>query len=189
MQLTDFESRPGAIDGLRVITMKQVSDERGTVREFFRESAFSDQSGGGLARVAQFNVTATGRGAIRGLHGEAMTKLVGVIAGEALGAYVDARPNSPTYGAIETVALLVGTQVLVPEGVLNGFQAVGELGCEYLYGFSAEWVPDMVGVAANALDPDLGIAWPLPVDPDDRSLISAKDAALPPFAELRSSLA
>ena len=38
-EIIDFDARPTAIDGLLFLTMKQVSDERGTVREFFRESA------------------------------------------------------------------------------------------------------------------------------------------------------
>jgi len=34
--ITPFEATPTAIDGLYIITMKQVTDERGTVRELFR---------------------------------------------------------------------------------------------------------------------------------------------------------
>ena len=184
MPLIDFTTRPGAIEGLQVITTKQISDERGTVREYFRASAYGSLGSGGLSHCAQVNVTFTRRGAIRGLHGEAMTKLVGVVSGEAFGAYVDARRQSPTFGTLQVVELTVGTQVLVPEGVLNGFQSVSQDGCEYLYGFDTEWTANMAGVGANALDPALGIAWPIEVDPDDRSLLSAKDAALPTFSAL-----
>ena len=41
----------------------------------------------------------------------------------------------------------------------------------------------MAGTAVNPLDPALGIEWPLPVDVEDRSQISAKDAGLPPLAD------
>jgi dTDP-4-dehydrorhamnose 3,5-epimerase len=166
-----------AIDGLLVITLKQISDDRGTVREFFRAS---DESWGPWSQV---NVTETKRGALRGLHGEDMTKLVGVIAGEAFGAYVDARTDSPTRGKVVTVALEVGTQVLVPAGVCNGFQALAD-GTQYLYCFDAEWVPGMAGVAVHPLDPALGIEWPIAVDPDDPGQLSAKDAAQPTLAEV-----
>jgi dTDP-4-dehydrorhamnose 3,5-epimerase len=166
-----------AIDGLVVITLKQIADERGTVREFHRAS---DESWGPWSQV---NVTETKRGALRGLHGEDMTKLVGVVAGAAFGAYVDARPSSRTRGKVVTVELEVGTQVLVPAGVCNGFQALAE-GTQYLYCFDAEWVPGMAGVAVHPLDPALGIAWPIAVDPDDRSQLSAKDAAQPTLAEV-----
>ena len=37
----------------------------------------------------QINVTETARGAVRGLHGEAMAKLVAIAAGSATGAYVN----------------------------------------------------------------------------------------------------
>lgn len=174
------------IDGLLVIDLKQVTDERGTVREFFRRSGFT---GGELPVVGpwhQVNVTESGRGAIRGLHGEAMTKLVGVTHGEALGAYVDAREQSMTRGRIVTVPLTVGRQVLVPPGVCNGFQSISDGVTQYLYCFDQEWRPGMAGVAVNPLDPELDIAWPVPVDPNDRAQISAKDAALP---QLRDVLA
>jgi len=42
----------------------------------------------------------------------------------------------------------------------------------------------MTGVAVHPLDPALGIAWPLPIDPDDRSQLSAKDAGQPTLAEV-----
>jgi dTDP-4-dehydrorhamnose 3,5-epimerase len=166
-----------AIDGLMIVTLKQVGDDRGTVREFHRAS---DESWGPWSQV---NVTETNRGALRGLHGEDMTKLVGVVAGEAFGAYVDARPSSPTRGKVVTVPLEVGTQVLVPAGVCNGFQALVD-GTQYLYCFDAEWVPGMAGVAVHPLDPALGIEWPVAVDPEDRSQLSAKDAAQPTLAEV-----
>lgn len=187
MPLIDFDVSTGVIEGLAIITTKQISDERGTVREFFRESTYGRLSPAAGARWAQVNVTETKQGAIRGLHGEQMTKLVGAASGEAFGAYVDARQSSSTFGAIETVRLVPGLQVLVPEGVLNGFQSVSNGGCQYLYCFDREWSPDIPGVGANALDPALEIEWPLDIDPEDRSLISAKDAALPPFAEIGDS--
>ena len=78
---------------------------------------------------------------------------------------------------------MLGTQVLVPAGVCNGFQALADA-TQYLYCFDAEWVPGMTGVAVHPLDPALGIEWPLPVDPQDRSQLSAKDAAQPTLAEV-----
>ena len=167
-----------AIEGLCVLTSKQVGDERGTVREFYRESAFVEAGLPSLGPWVQVNVTETRRGAVRGMHGEDMTKLVAVVAGRAHGAYVDTRAGSPTRGVVVEVDLAVGTQVLVPAGVANGFQAV-EDGTQYLYCFDAEWVPGMAGTAIAPLDPALGIAWPLPVDPDDPAQLSVKDRDAP----------
>ncbi len=179
-RVVDLGTGTTAIDGLLVLTMKQVSDERGTVREFFRASAYAAALAG-LGPWQQVNVTETACGGMRGLHGEATVKLVGCVAGEAFGAYLDARPGSATYGAVVTVALRPGTQVLVPPGVCNGFQAVSAPSCQYLYCFTEEWAPGMAGTAYTPLDPGLGIDWPLPIDPDDRAQISAKDAAAPLF--------
>jgi dTDP-4-dehydrorhamnose 3,5-epimerase len=70
----------------------------------------------------------------------------------------------------------------VPAGVCNGFQAVTD--CQYLYCFGVEWQPRMSGVAVTPLDPDLGIPWPVPIDPDNPEMISKKDASAPRFAEI-----
>lgn len=179
-----MQARETAIEGLLVIATRTAEDERGALREYFRSSAYGALSPCSFAGCVQVNVTYSRRGVIRGMHGEETTKLVGVVAGEAFGAYVDARPESPTFGAVETLGLVLGSQVLVPPGVLNGFQALSKEGCQYLYGFDHEWSPEMPLVAASALDAELAIPWPIPVDPADRSLISARDAALPPFSSL-----
>ncbi len=181
-EIVPFAAEPTRIGGLVKLTMKQVTDERGTVREFYRASAFADAGLPSLGPWVQMNVTGTARGAVRGLHGEAMTKLVAVASGAALGVYLDARRDSPTFGTVVTVPLEPGVQVLVPAGVCNGFQSTADT--QYVYAFSEEWVPGMAGVAVTPLDPDLAIAWPLPLDPDDRSQISAKDAGAPRLTEL-----
>lgn len=184
-----MSAEPTAIDGLWQLRAKAVTDERGTVRELFRVSGFAEAGLAVPPRWTQLNLTWTARGGVRGLHGEAMTKLVGVAAGEAFGAYLDTRPDSPSYGAVVTAPLTIGVQLLVPPGVCNGFQAVSEGGCQYLYCFDAEWAPGMPGVAVTPLDPALGIGWPVPIDPADPTQISAKDAAAPRFAELRAAAA
>jgi dTDP-4-dehydrorhamnose 3,5-epimerase len=161
--------------------MKQVEDERGVVREFYRESAFLDAGLPSLGPWLQVNVTETKQGAIRGLHGEAMHKLVAIAHGAAFGAYVDVRPESPTFGTVVTRLLTAGEQVLVPPGVCNGFQSLGEGVTQYLYCFDQEWSPGMAGTAVNPLDPALAIAWPVAIDTTDPALLSTKDASLPPF--------
>ena len=176
MKIDEFAVEETPIDGLLVIRVKQVDDDRGTVREFYRASVWAQDDL--RARLAgpwqQINVTETRRGAVRGLHGEAMTKLVGIVSGQAMGAYLDARPGSPTYGAVHTTLLEKGTQVLVPQGVCNGFQAITD-GTQYLYAFDDEWRPGMPGTAFSPLSPDLGIEWPVPIDVDDPAQISVKD--------------
>jgi dTDP-4-dehydrorhamnose 3,5-epimerase len=60
---------------------------------------------------------------------------------------------------------------------------VSEGTTQYLYTFDSEWVPGMAGTAVNPLDPELGIAWPVPVDVDDAAQLSAKDRDLPTLAQ------
>jgi dTDP-4-dehydrorhamnose 3,5-epimerase len=179
-----FSATPTKIDGLHILEMKEVTDERGVVREFYRESAFKEAGLPSLGPWLQVNITETKQGAIRGLHGEDMFKLVAIVAGEAFGAYVDTRPDSPSRGAVVTTKLVQGTQVLVPKGVCNGFQSVSPGATQYLYTFDSEWAPGMAGTAVNPLDPELGIAWPVPVDLNDPAQVSAKDQGLPTLAQV-----
>lgn len=172
-----------AIADLRIITLKQVTDERGTVREYYRRSAWLEAGLPDLGPFLQLNLTETARGGVRGLHAESMSKVVTVAAGAAFGAYVDLRADSPTVGAVVTVDLVPGTQVLVPNGVGNGFQALEEA-TQYLYGFSTEWAPGMPGRAVTPLDPALGLTWPIPVAVDDRAMLSAKDRDAPLLADV-----
>ena len=186
-EITDFDARLTAIDGLLLLTMKQVHEDRGIVREVYRESALASAGLAGLGPWRQVNVTYTRQGALRGMHAEQMVKLVAVVAGEAFAAYVDLRAGSGTYGKVVTTTLVPGAQVLVPKGVGNGFQATSDGGCQYLYCFDEEWVPGMAGLSCTPLDPALGIDWPLPVDPDDPSQLSAKDRDAPLFSQLEGS--
>ena len=181
MAVTDMRVDRTPIEGLFLIQMKQVDDDRGVVREFYRESAWKEAGLPSLGRWVQVNVTETKRGAVRGLHGESMYKLVAIAAGEAFGAYVDVRRDSPSFKTVFTARLTPGSQILVPDGVCNGFQSVSDGTTQYLYCFDHEWAPGMAGAAVNPLDPALGIEWPVAIDPNDRSAVSAKDADLPPL--------
>jgi dTDP-4-dehydrorhamnose 3,5-epimerase len=183
-EITPAAAEETKIAGLWRIFPKRITDERGTIVEYFRTSGFAELGLPVPQRWSQINMTWTRRGGVRGLHGESVTKLVGLASGAAFGAYVDARKDSTTYGTVVTVELEVGMQLLVPPGVCNGFQAISEPGCQYLYCFDAEWQPAMSGVALRPTDPALGIDWPLPIDTADPASISAKDAAAPTFDQL-----
>jgi dTDP-4-dehydrorhamnose 3,5-epimerase len=184
VDIVPFAVETSAIEGLLVLTMKQVVEERGVVRELYRESAFVEAGIGSLGAFPQINATETKQGGVRGLHAEDTTKLVAVVAGEAFGAWVDLRSSSATRGQVVTLRLVPGTQVLVPRGVGNGFQAVAPGVTQYVYCFEKEWAPGMAGLACTPLDPALAIDWPLPIDTADRSQISQKDLDAPLFADL-----
>jgi dTDP-4-dehydrorhamnose 3,5-epimerase len=178
----DFTMEAGRIDGLSIVTMKQVADDRGTVRELFRRSTF-EAAGVAFGRIEQVNITHTRQRAVRGMHAEAMTKLVTVAHGRAHGVYVDLRHDSPTFAVVEEVELEPGVQVLVPSGVANGFQALTEP-TQYAYCFDREWSAGMPGSAFNPLDPLVYDRWPLPFEASDPRYLSAKDRDAPAFTEV-----
>ena len=183
LEINEFASETSQIDGLQIIHVKTVTDDRGTVRELYRASAHADVLPDTLNPWQQINLTRTKRGAVRGLHGEAMAKLVTVAHGSAFGAFVDTRADSKTLGAVVTVHLTPGVQVFVPQGVCNGFQALDD-DTEYLYCFDNEWRPGMSGVALTPLDPELGIEWPIPISVGNLDQVSEKDAKAPMLKEI-----
>ena len=73
------------IEGLQIINAKMVTEGRGTVRELYRQSSYSSFLPNTVSAWSQVNLTRTQRGAVRGLHGEAMSKLVTVAYGSAYG--------------------------------------------------------------------------------------------------------
>lgn len=184
LEISPFSASESEIDGLKIINVKMVTDDRGTVRELYRESAHKEVLPQTVSSWKQINLTRTKRGAVRGLHGEAMSKLVTVALGSVFGVYVDTRPESKTFGAVETVHITPGVQVFVPQGVCNGFQALEEH-TEYLYFFDNEWIAGMEGTALTPLDPELGIEWPIPIEPGNLEQISEKDAKAPTLQEIR----
>lgn len=184
LEISPFSASESKIDGLKIINVKMVTDDRGTVRELYRESAHKEVLPQTVSSWKQINLTRTKRGAVRGLHGEAMSKLVTVALGSVFGVYVDTRPESKTLGAVETVHITPGVQVFVPQGVCNGFQALEEH-TEYLYFFDNEWLAGMEGTALTPLDPELGIEWPIPIEPGNLEQISEKDAKAPTLQEIR----
>jgi len=105
------------------------------------------------------------------------------VRGEIFDVAVDVRPGSPTFGRHVTAVLSEENfrELWVPPGFLHGFCVTSEL-AEVEYKCTEVYVSgDEIGVAWN--DPELAIRWPI-----REPLLSAKDAALPTFAELRRRL-
>lgn len=186
LHIEPFAVNDSNIEGLKIISAKMSTDDRGTVRELFRGSIYFEVLPKTVTGWKQINLTRTKKGAVRGLHGEAMSKLVTVAYGSVFGAYVDTRPDSKTFGAVQTVHITPGVQVFVPQGVCNGFQALEDT--EYLYFFDNEWTPGMPGTALCPLDPELDIKWPIPIETSDFNQISEKDSKAPTLKELRKTL-
>ncbi|WP_368643074.1 dTDP-4-dehydrorhamnose 3,5-epimerase family protein [Castellaniella ginsengisoli] len=154
------------IAGLRVVQRRRLGDERGFLSRLFCAGELAPA--GWDKPVAQINHTWTQRrGTVRGLHFQrpphAEMKLVTCLRGAVWDVGLDLRSGSPTFLQWRAVELSAdnGCALLIPEGCAHGFQALTD-DCELLYLHSAPYAAQAEG-GLSALDPALGIGWPLPI--------------------------
>lgn len=127
------------------------------------------------------------RGTLRGMHFQyppaAETKLVRCTRGAIIDVIVDLRPESPTYLRHVAVELSAenGRSLYVPRRFAHGYQALEDV-TETSYMMGEFYAPEQEG-GLRFDDPDLGIAWPLPVGET-----SEKDGAWAPLAEIETEL-
>jgi dTDP-4-dehydrorhamnose 3,5-epimerase len=98
---------------------------------------------------------------------------------------VDLRRGSPTYGRWEAVELDEESmrELYIPVGFAHGFCVLSEV-ADVLYKQSAYYDPELErGIAWD--DPEIGIAWPLPVE---ELSVSERDAAAPRLSEIADEL-
>ena len=173
------------MDGAWVFTPQVHRDDRGNFFEAFRGAEFAADLGYQLD-VAQVNCSVSRRGVIRGIHyadvppGQA--KYVTCVAGAIMDVVVDLREGSPGFGTWEAMRLDDTSRraVFLAEGLGYAFMALTEE-ATVLYLCSTPYAPGREH-AVYALDPDLGITWPLD-DLGGDFVLSAKDAAAPRLAQ------
>jgi len=176
----DIEGTP--IPGVRVARRRSLGDDRGFLermycREELQAHGFEDRE------IAQINRTVTrSMGTLRGLHFQrpphAETKMIACLAGSVFDVAVDLRAGSPSFGTWFGVELTPDNalSLVIPEGVAHGFQTLTD-DVMMLYFHSAPFVPE-ADDGVDALDPVIGVHWPLPV-----GLRSERDLALPNLAD------
>jgi dTDP-4-dehydrorhamnose 3,5-epimerase len=158
--------------GLALLTRHPIGDQRGYLERLFCRMELADLLEG--RGIEQINHTLTAKaGTVRGMHFQypphAEMKLVTCLKGEVFDVAVDLRRHSPTFLCWHAEHLSAANHrtLIIPEGFAHGFQTLTD-DCELLYLHTAAYHADAEG-ALNALDPRLGIAWPLPVgDRSDR---------------------
>lgn len=175
--MADVVLHPTPLGGLHRVERPRKGDARGFFSRFFDAAIFAEA--GWPGPVAQMNHTLTEpAGAVRGMHFQrpphAEWKYVSCLRGAVFDVAVDLRPGSATRGAWfgATLSAENGHSLLIPEGFAHGFQTLVPR-CELIYLHSVAYASAAEG-GVNALDPSLGIAWPLPV-----SARSDRDIALP----------
>lgn len=157
---------PTPIADLIVAESQAFKDERGAFARLFCEQELSSVIGG--RQIVQINHSRTEAvGAVRGLHFQhaphAEMKLVRCLKGKVWDVAVDLRPNSLSYKRwyAQELSPQNAHMMVIPEGVAHGFQVL-EAGSELLYLHTAFYKSEAEGGVRHD-DPELGIAWPLPV--------------------------
>ncbi|MTV24703.1 dTDP-4-keto-6-deoxy-D-glucose epimerase [Nitriliruptoraceae bacterium ZYF776] len=166
---------PTAIDGLLVVEWPVHDDERGFFRQTF-QTAELEETLGRPVTWQQGNHARSAPGVVRGFHAEPWDKLVQVVRGTAMAAIADVRPDSATFGAVETFHLgdVDGGRValFVADGLGNAYATYGDDEVDYVYTVSRAWFPGADKRAVAWDDPDLAVAWPV----DDPHLSDADRA-------------
>lgn len=176
------------LHGVAILIPRPHHDDRGFFTRTFDADVFDDWRGvpGAAAAFIQDSQSRSARGVIRGLHGRrgrGEAKLVRCANGAVHDVLVDARPDSPTFGQHESFTLDDSDfrHLYVPPGLLHGFQALTTT-ADVCYRINREHDPaEDLAVAHD--DPDLAIAWPLPV-----TVIAQRDAAAGSWANLVTHL-
>ena len=111
------------IDGVKVVALRQMADERGKIMHMLR---VSDPHFSGFGEIY---FSCAWPGVIKAWHvHQSMTINNAVISGRAKLAMYDLRPDSPTRGTLQEVFFGEDNYVLVqiPPGIANGYKAYGD---------------------------------------------------------------
>ena len=157
MEVKDLE-----LEGLKLISLNQIHDERGYFFESFNEKKFREMTGVDVNFV-QDNVSLSSETVVRGLHYQvppmAQGKYVQVLKGKVIDVAVDIRPDSPTFLKSVSVRLWAneGKAFYIPPGFAHGFK-VETREAVFMYKVTEYFSPEHER-ALNWADPDLDIDW------------------------------
>lgn len=169
-----------SIPDVIIFEPKIFGDERGFFYESFNAKVFEQVTGLDVDFV-QDNHSKSAKNVLRGLHYQtthAQGKLVRVTQGEVFDVAVDLRQSSSTFGQWVGERLSADNKRMlwVPAGFAHGFLVLSET-AEFLYKTTDFYSPEHeISIRWN--DPDIGIQWPLAVEPS----LSGKDSAGTAFA-------
>lgn len=168
-----------SISGLLILERPIFSDDRGFFRELFHKD--------GLEKAVQIrfdgvqmNHSHSLPGVIRGIHAEKWNKIIYPVCGQAFLAIADIRPDSPTFGKVETFTVNDDNRIglFIVEGLANSVCVIGEKPVDYIYLVDKYYDgSDTRAIAWD--DPDLAIDWPI-----KNPIISERDKNNPKLRDL-----
>ncbi len=171
------------LKGVFLIERPTFPDERGFFHEVFRLNEVSDLVGIDFKPVQLSHSLSIPR-VIRALHSEGWNKIVYPVTGKIFIAIADVRPDSSTFGEVETFTIdntdiaSKHTALFLSAGVGNSICVAGDQPVNYVYCVDEYWDnAKAVGIAWN--DPDLAIKWPI-----NNPIISERDKNNPSLREL-----
>ncbi len=177
--MNDLTVETTPIPGLLVVRLPLHEDARGWFKENWQRQkmvALGLPDFGPVQNNVSFNAR---RGATRGIHTEPWDKFVTVTSGRAFGAWVDMREGA-TFGTTYTVEIDPSVAVFVPRGVGNSYQTLDDA-VAYTYLVNEHWRAGETYPALDLADPDVAIAWPIPLAEAE---ISDKDRTNPRLADV-----
>jgi dTDP-4-dehydrorhamnose 3,5-epimerase len=173
-----------AIPGVFKATSKIESDQRGTFREWFRDSVFFNVSNTSFVPT-QANLSISSKYTLRGIHyslaKEGQSKWVTCVTGSLLDLVIDLRVGSPTFGnhLFVTLESNSGDSIYIPNGFGHAFLALQDQTC-ITYLLSSEYEPGLEH-EISPLDSSLKINWP-----DVEFVMSNKDLNAPSLENQRA---
>ncbi len=151
------------INGVFIIKRPVFSDARGFFHEIARLSELKDY--GIEFSPIQYNHSRSLPNVIRAIHAEDWQKLVYPLTGKMFSAIVDVRPDSESFGMVETFTFDAEDDknlkaLFLPRGVGNSICVSGDKPVDYIYLCDEYWCDEKAkGFAWD--DPDLNIKWPV----------------------------
>ena len=175
--------RKTSIAGVLVVERPVYKDNRGFFHEIFRLNDLEKEAGIKF-RPVQWSHAKSLPGVIRAIHTEGWNKLIYPSTGKMFAPIVDVRPESKTFGRVETFIFdntkddSPQSALFLPKGMGNSVCVMGSQPVDYIYLVDEYWDDKKAqGIAWD--DPDLNIKWPV-----KNPIISARDRNNPTLREL-----
>ncbi len=176
-----LKSKPTKIEDLLAFELEVHGDNRGWFKENYQREKLVALGLPEDFEVVQNNISFNAtRGVTRGIHAEPWDKFISIAYGSVFAAIVDFR-DGERFGTVDTFTMTPGDAIFVPRGCGNSFQTL-EDNTVYTYLVNGHWYPEASYTLVNLADPELNIAWPIPLD---QAELSEKDLAHPPLSKIK----